>query len=184
MIEIYRAKLSGGHFGDRFILVAAHAEKDAVSRISMGKMLNSGETISECIVDAVARPISAEPHRICISCGLVDYSINYSKCEEKIMMDAESMCFTCAFWEIYARSHENKTDNSDKVFFIDHVRYCDSGRVDKNTRGFVGFGGREFKIKLLGSGKVIFTNNLWCQGDIPELFWSRMPDNAEFLAGQ
>ena len=52
--------------------------------------------------------------------------------------------------------------------------------VLRNGGDGYGHGGREFAIKLLATGEIIHTNNLWCGGQIPERFLSRMPDNATF----
>lgn len=46
-----------------------------------------------------------------------------------------------------------------------------------------GFDGRPFAIRFTGgphAGKVIHTDNLWYQGEIPEEYRSLLPDNAEF----
>jgi len=117
---------------------------------------------------------------ICKYCNK-EYSMHYSHSEISEMMEAEGLCFTCAFWEIHARNFESDKDNG-FVFIVKGNRYFNGGKVDKKTtRGFLGFGGADWKIKILVTGEIIETNNLWHQGDIPEYFRHRMPDNAVFL---
>lgn len=50
---------------------------------------------------------------------------------------------------------------------------------DKNA-GFIGYGGQGFTI-LFDDGEVVRTNNMWSQGEIPELWRTRLPDNASFI---
>ena len=94
--------------------------------------------------------------------------------ELKIMID-EKVCFKCAFW-----LDKIKNPSSNRII-IHNNHYMNSGRVDKKTaRGFIGFGGRDFKIKM-DDGIIIETNNLWHQGEIPLRFRDQLPDNAIFI---
>lgn len=68
----------------------------------------------------------------------------------------------------------------DEAIIISGRCYHDCGRVDKNYRGFVGFGGHEWNIQL-NNGSIISTNNLWHQGTIPEEYRTEHPDNAKFI---
>jgi len=119
---------------------------------------------------------------ICKSCNTEESNPErFGKCEIREMMEAENLCFTCAFWEIHARDFEAGKDKN-KVFIVNGNRYHDGGKVDKKTtRGFLGYGGADWKIKMIKTGRIIETNNLWHQGKIPEHFKNRMPDNAEFI---
>ena len=84
-------------------------------------------------------------------------------------------CHTCAFWLI------KKEEFSSKNFIIRGHHYTDCGKVDrKKVKGFLGHGGRNFKIELF-NGEVIETNNLWAQGDVPKYFRDILPDNAKFI---
>jgi hypothetical protein len=42
-----------------------------------------------------------------------------------------------------------------------------------------GFGGQDFRIRMLDTGKIIETCDLWHQGEIPKFY--AMKDNAEFI---
>jgi len=58
--------------------------------------------------------------------------------------------------------------------------YCDGGEVkNPDQHPFLGCAGRRFWIRFF-DGRTITTNNLWCQGEIPEEFREELPDNAEF----
>lgn len=98
----------------------------------------------------------------CARCGSqIVRSIAGEYCSKK--------CFSESFWE-------DALDN--EAIIIDGVCYHDGGMKPKGYMGFLGFGGRLFKIKM-NDGKVIETNDLWCQGTIPvEL---NVEDNATFM---
>ena len=119
---------------------------------------------------------------ICKSCNKEERGPEgFSQCSIRDLMESDGICFTCAFWEEHARRFKAGYDKG-KVFFVNGNRYHDGGMVDKRSeRGFVGHGGYLFKIKMLDTGKIIETNNLWHQGSIPEHFRERMPNNAEFI---
>lgn len=114
----------------------------------------------------------------CKSCGVEGYSTNYVESDIKVMMTEMNFCFTCAFWEIYARAFEN--NNSKNAIIVNGDHYIDGCMVAKGTRGFVGHGGHLFKIEMI-DGSIIETNNLWNQGIIPTHFRSRITDNAKFI---
>lgn len=44
--------------------------------------------------------------------------------------------------------------------------------------GGSGFGGALFRFRLLATGEVIESNNVWYQGRIPDEYRDVMPDNA------
>lgn len=82
-----------------------------------------------------------------------------------------SECFNKKFWN-------DIKEEKDKHVFIDGVCYS---IANESTLGILGFGGRKFKIKMLDDGRIIETNNLWCQGDVPEEYRSILPNTAEFV---
>jgi hypothetical protein len=49
------------------------------------------------------------------------------------------------------------------------------------TKGFSGFGGRKFRMQRFGSIKIIESNNVWCQGEIPDVWKDMLKDNAKFV---
>lgn len=87
----------------------------------------------------------------------------------------ERLCHSCEFWiskiAIAARADVARIRGTHYIV----------GKETDSKRGFRGFGGAAFEIKF-ADGRQVSTSNLWCQGEIPERFRARLPDNAEFVA--
>jgi hypothetical protein len=47
--------------------------------------------------------------------------------------------------------------------------------------GGLGFGGSEFRFRMLADGQEIVSHNVWYQGRIPSDYRDRLPDNAEVI---
>lgn len=91
-------------------------------------------------------------------------------------MVKRSLCFKCNFWY-------EKTWIKDEPYVarIDGKHYQIGDPLPPGTpKHCAGFGGSEFKIKF-HDGRVVITSNLWHQGDIPDHFKERLPNNAEFV---
>ena len=105
---------------------------------------------------------------ICEICGKnFEYKMyygEYSNC-------CSGRCFTRKFWN-------NIMEEKDEHVIVDGTCYA---IANTPTNGFCGFGGCRFKIKMFGTGEVIETNNLWCQGKIPEEYRDQFPDPAQFF---
>lgn len=88
-------------------------------------------------------------------------------------MNRLSLCFTCLFWteklQYVNHPHVARIDGTQYVIGEEHQKYAPRG-----------FGGLRFDIQF-HDGRKVTTNNLWCNGDIPEHFRARLPDNAVFL---
>ena len=113
-------------------------------------------------------------HLTCLSCGshfnLRDFDI---KLPLPKIMQRERLCFTCAFWK---DKINNPLPNRQ---IIDGAHYTFSPwAIQPQT--FIGHGGQVFHI-LLNDGAVIRSNNVWCQGEIPERFRSMLPNTARFI---
>lgn len=92
--------------------------------------------------------------------------------ESRYMTDilCSENCFEKNFWnEIIAEK--------DKYIIINNTCYRDGGKTPGNY--FKGFGGRRFYIRYF-DGREITTDNLWCQGDIPEEYQDILKNEAEF----
>jgi len=85
-----------------------------------------------------------------------------------------NICFYCYFW-----LEKLKIKDDPDTVRVHGTHYLISPD-NSSTFGFKGFGGAEFRIKF-HDGRNIVSHNLWCQGDIPERFKERLPDNAVFL---
>lgn len=85
----------------------------------------------------------------------------------------QGLCFTCGFW------HEKLPFAEDPSSVrVEGTHYWIA--PDEPQPLFRGFGGSWFTIKF-HDGRVVKTNNLWCQGEIEQRFRDRLPDNAEFV---
>lgn len=88
-----------------------------------------------------------------------------------------SECFSEKLWRI----REEEYLNGKSFIIINGCLYSDGGYVkNPSTASFLGYDGREFNIKM-NNGTKIFTNNLWCGGDIPENHRKILCDNAVFI---
>jgi hypothetical protein len=113
--------------------------------------------------------------RICKDCGAVDYSIAFMPtCAEKKVIDAEGVCFTCAFWRVaIAKTHD--TVISGRIYSI--------GNVKKPPNSpHAGMAGRRFDIEYF-DGRVVTTHDLWVGSEVPERYRQQVPDTARFLGG-
>ena len=104
----------------------------------------------------------------CIECGDFDAPSNW------IGNPVRRRCFSCDFWE-------QKVQKGDRVVIDGHCYWI--GPEKKGPYEFSGFGGRRFHIRFKDGSEVI-THNLWSNGDIPEHYRDRLPDNAEFIQKQ
>lgn len=50
-----------------------------------------------------------------------------------------------------------------------------------DSKYYRGCGGQRFKIKFIETGEIVETNDLRCNGEVPEEFRDQLPDNAEFI---
>jgi hypothetical protein len=101
----------------------------------------------------------------CAECHTPYFSTTYYNGEA---LKAQHICFSCDFWREKLIIKDNES-----VFRINGEHY--------QLGGEGGFGGRKFTIKRFDTEKVIETNKLWSQGEIPKHFRDRLPDNAEFI---
>lgn len=84
-----------------------------------------------------------------------------------------SECFHINTWN--ERSEQKDNPNS---VIVDHNAYWIG--EEKSKSFFRGFGGHQFKINFY-DGRYIESTNLWDNGEIPEEYWDKLPNNAEFL---
>jgi hypothetical protein len=90
-----------------------------------------------------------------------------------------SKCWTCKFWEekLHAKYSTHSVIVGHKYYSIGTPAHEEPPKRD---RDFLGFGGARWVIEFF-DGRRQVTHNLWSGGDIPELFWGELPDNARFL---
>lgn len=122
------------------------------------------------------------------------YTFYYIGSEGLVRMKARCMSLEDAReqWESMLKAHHS--------FWAEKVRWKENG--DKNESGyqairsggthmvigredpdnpFRGFGGRQCKFRLLETGEVIESTNVWYQGRIPSDYKLLLPDNAELV---
>lgn len=109
---------------------------------------------------------------ICEICGKKFNKPFYHSDEYKNICSS-SECFHKKFWLEIIEEKDSHVIINGNCYYIDKTH-------PMSDSDFRGYGGREFKIKL-HSGEVITTNNLWYNGEVPEEFRDRLPDNAEFV---
>ena len=102
-----------------------------------------------------------------MKCEICGKQIEESGYSHKVICSSE--CFSVDFWD-------NCLD--DTAIIIDGVCYHDGGMKPKGYRGPMGFGGHLFKIKM-NDGRIIETNNLWHNGEVPKE--RNIEDNAVFI---
>ena len=110
----------------------------------------------------------------CEICGKeIDHSINFrvSLCS--------SECFTDWFWLQECRAQESDP-NEYAIIDGESYHFNRKNPVVKGGYDFLGFGGQRFKIRY-NNGATYTTNNLWCQGEIPDKYRDRLKDNAVFV---
>lgn len=114
---------------------------------------------------------------ICSICGEPYDETHYLKGSIRSIMESRHVCFNDAFWiEMIQLTDEN-------TFVIDHHRYTGSLIDKEKSTGFIGFGGKDMYVKY-DNGKICHYNNVWYQGEVPERWWSKIPNNASWLTEQ
>lgn len=105
---------------------------------------------------------------LCDICGKADAHKNWIG-----GLSRDNICFSCDFWVNCVKEYNkgNKIVINRNCFVVG----------DENQKGFRGFDGRRFKIRMLADGKAFETSNLWHNGQVPENFGPYLPDNAEFI---
>lgn len=111
---------------------------------------------------------------ICKHCGK-EIGMGYNDDTLEAMASREA-CFKCNFW----LEHYEKDTKTGVGIVVDGTHYVDGGNSNKSDRGMLGFGGSTYHIRF-NDGRELKTNNLWCQGDIPDIFRDKFPDNAVFV---
>jgi hypothetical protein len=104
----------------------------------------------------------------CSKCGgVVELSYHHRK-----QLEDKKMCFSCDFWDSKVKSKNGRVIINSECYYI---------KPDNPNAMFKGHGGRSFKIRILDTGEVIHTKNLWNAGGVPDVFKNELPDNAEFM---
>ena len=94
-------------------------------------------------------------------------------------MQAEQACFHCLYW----LERIPRVKLRSQIVINGHM-YQDKGDKPNAREGrtvaYLGFGGRRFTWRMLDTGEVVTSNDLWSNGKIPDRFREHFPDNAEW----
>ena len=107
----------------------------------------------------------------CHECGLPVW-LGYAHNQE---LADRAECFDCNFWLKRIR------ESGPTSVVINGVRYTIADEPPKGSaRTFLGHGGGTFYIRFIDGRETdtVTTHNLWCQGNVPDRFRDRLPDNA------
>lgn len=108
----------------------------------------------------------------CVECGEAQEACYGNGIGDNMVK--RSLCFACLFWIEYIEcQHE-----PDQVI-IAGKHYVIGEENQQGNRRWRGYGGSPWMVRF-HDGRSIRSTNLWFQGEIPERFRERMPDNAEF----
>ena len=108
----------------------------------------------------------------CKICGKEEDVSHFIHREE---LEKQGICFSCDLWQKRAVDYQKEDKYLHPI--IDGVYYTVG---DENSKSyFRGFGGSRFQIEFEDGHKVISTN-LWCGGDVPEIWRSKLSNNAKF----
>jgi hypothetical protein len=127
----------------------------------------------------------SKPTDICSFCGKEYDAGQYGTLEEitKLKKDipmrmlTDKVCFQCGFW--FEKIDLDNGPWKDTFVIANHYHYHIGDEVPKGARGFIGSGGYRYTIEFF-DGRVVESNNLWHQGEVPEIFWEKLPNNAVF----
>lgn len=89
----------------------------------------------------------------------------------------DRLCFTCAFW---TKKIENKGYMSRVAVIGDVAHHPQPAVLDSTWGRMLGCAGARFTI-LYPDGRVVRSNDVWVQGDIPGAFRSYFPGEATTL---
>lgn len=119
---------------------------------------------------AVSEPVFDYPWVLCKECGERQQA-TYSEPTKSKMVEYE-LCFHCLFWTEFVWAKDDP-----KNVRWRHHHYTIGEEDAKGERGNYG---RKYAVYF--QGRRVITTNLWHQGEIPERFWDRLPDNCVQLA--
>ncbi len=110
----------------------------------------------------------ADNYIVCECCG-EPCTARYCEPHKQQMM-SRNLCFGCNLWA------ERESGFSKKLLFQGTV-FSSLGISNSRDTNLLGHGGRKFKITK-SDGEVIFSNNVWCAGEMPWYLREKHPDNC------
>lgn len=93
------------------------------------------------------------------------------------IMREKSCCFSCAVWFRRIKETPSTIADGNVSVIVNHEAYIVHPFMEGGLKGFVGHSGFIFRFQM-NDGTVIRSNNVWTQGNVPEIFWEDIPNNA------
>lgn len=122
-------------------------------------------------------------------------SIGYLTRDEALAEAQRNAGFTIQFWadkiawrldgdqalgrDRFERTVKQRVIRSGGHHYVLGAEPTDAEHAANNRYGCYGFGGRQLAFRLLDTGEIVQSRNVWSQGDIPAEFAELLPDNAE-----
>lgn len=94
---------------------------------------------------------------------------------DAVKLIALQLCFDCEFWHKFFRMKDNP-----RAVRINGKHYWIGREDDAAPADWRGMGGGKVIIEF-NDGRKVESTNLWFQGEIPERWLGRLPDNAQFI---
>lgn len=104
-----------------------------------------------------------------MKCKICGKEFNRSDSGYGHMSICSTECLIVDFWN---------SNLDEKAIIINGVCYHDGGNKPRGYSGFLGHGGRVFRIRM-NDGREFSTNNLWYNGEVPKE--RNIKDNAVFV---
>jgi hypothetical protein len=89
-------------------------------------------------------------------------------------------CRSCSYWNDKLERRKNLPWYN-KIVINGYLYFTGQPGIVKGYSGALGFAGRRFRIRNLETGETIETNNLSANGDVPDFWRPKFPDNAEWV---
>jgi len=115
---------------------------------------------------------------ICKECG--EREQNHFFKSVAAYLTREQLCHSCSHWYEKIRWKANESESYHNIAaVVEGTHYTIHNKVN-NPGSHCGHGGSLFRVRWF-DGRVKESNDVWCQGSIPDRFRERLPDTAEFL---
>ena len=108
---------------------------------------------------------------------LTEKGLSFDSIHQALIDDYD---FTTEFWAEKSMFFPGGKTPNGQLFVIEGACYYKADR-EQTGGAYRGFGGRSFTIRVLATGGIVKTSDLWFNGKIPPRFRDRMPDTAEFV---
>lgn len=124
----------------------------------------------------IRRKNKATQKKVCVYCGKEDYNEGYPPGDTLDVIKERGVCAGCAFWILIAEKNPLWCRIGGVSYTPEAILKEDQEARQGQGRGF---GGAEFHVEM-DDGTKFRTDDLWCQGAMPDWIRDMYPDNARF----